>query len=318
MSTLQQFHVDQALTNVSVDFSNNGNYIAEQVAPLVPVLKQSDFYFVFSKEKLRRFNTTIAPGADFPRIDLNMDKRGYFFENGHGLEYPIPDQLRSNADPATQLDVQATKTLTEDILIDQEYNLAQVALNTTTLSNAGASGTTLSTTAQWSDFINSDPIPVIDAAKVTVANNIARYPNAMAINDVVYLKLRNHPKVIDRFKYTSNGVRTPLSQDELRQALGLDYLFVGTARYNSAPEGEADALTSIWPNNAYLFYRPTNPGLMEPAFMYTFLWTGQGFGQLMARYREQWRVQDVLQIQKYYIQQYIAIGAVYYWLNASA
>lgn len=317
-ASLQQVHVDAALSQISVDFSNRMGYVAEQVAPLVPVQKQSDFYYVMGKQKLRRFDTTVSPGSDFQRIDLEWDKKGYFFENGHGLEFAIPDQLRANADPGAQLDVQATKTLTENILIDQEYLLAQGPLASGNLTANGITNTTLSGTNQWSDYFNSDPITVIDLAKTTVLNQVAVVPNAAVVNDKLFFTLRNHPRIIDRVKYTGSGVRSPLSQDELRQALGLDYLFVATARYQTAHEGQADALGPIWGNHFYLFYRPANPGLMEPAFMYTLLWVGQGFGQLMSRYREQWRVQDVLQLQKYYLQQIISPGSAYVFISATS
>jgi hypothetical protein len=318
MPTQQQVHVDAALTQISVDFSNNGGYIAESMFPIVNVKNASDLYFFMSKQKFRRYNTVLAPGSDFKRIDLEYDKRGYYFTDGHGLELAIPDQIRANADPAAQLDIQATRLLTDVLLVDQEYNIAQNLLSTgAQLTTLGVTYTTLSGTGQWSDFGNSDPIPVIDAAKVTVANQVGVYPNAMTISDSVFIQLRNHPKVKQNFAYTGD-TQKPLSPDQLKEVLGLKYLFIGTARYNSAVEGRTDALSPLWGRNAVLFYRPDAPGLMEPAFGYTFLWTGQGFGQLIARYREQWRTQDVLQVQKYYVQQVVVPGSAYAWVNAIA
>ncbi|KKM62911.1 hypothetical protein LCGC14_1516840, partial [marine sediment metagenome] len=46
--TARQSHIDRALTNVSVAYSN-ADYIGPQVFPTVPVQKQSDKFFVFTK-----------------------------------------------------------------------------------------------------------------------------------------------------------------------------------------------------------------------------------------------------------------------------
>ena len=43
--TVSDVHTNAAMANVSIAF-RNGMYIAEQVAPVVPVTKKSDFYYV--------------------------------------------------------------------------------------------------------------------------------------------------------------------------------------------------------------------------------------------------------------------------------
>ena len=319
-SSTQAVHVDAALTQISVDFSNDklGGYVSEGVFPVVNVKNASDFAFYMSKQKLRRYNTVIGPGADFPRLSLEYDKRLWYFADGHGVEVAIPDQIRANADPAAQLDIQSTRLATETVLVDQEYNLAQGILGTAALLSAnGITYVTLSGTNQWSSGNTSDPLVDVENAKITVANQAAVYPNAMVISDAVYIALRTHPRIREYFKYPGQAMK-PLSVDQLREYFGLEYMFVGAPRYQTSADGAADALAPIWGKNAVLFYRPANPGLMEPSFGYTFLWTGQGFGQLVARYREQWKVQDVLQCQKYYSQTIVTAGAAYAWLNASA
>ena len=43
-----QVHVDRPLTNISVAYLQNDNdYIADKVFPVVPVMKQSDRFFVY-------------------------------------------------------------------------------------------------------------------------------------------------------------------------------------------------------------------------------------------------------------------------------
>ena len=47
--TAQQVHIDQALTNIAIRYSNE-KYVFDQIFPRVPVQKQTDKFFKFTKE----------------------------------------------------------------------------------------------------------------------------------------------------------------------------------------------------------------------------------------------------------------------------
>lgn len=315
--TTQQWHIDEPLSNVSVDYTNM-DYVAEEFFPVVPIPNKTGYFYQFSKEKFDVENTNAPKGSDYTRITLDQDKKGYFISEPSGLEFQITDEDRENADPGASLEIQGTKTLTEKVLLQEEYNLPTNVLSSSQLSSLSITNTTLSGTSQWSDYINSDPITVIDNAKITVANQIGRYPNSMVFSDYGAVKLRNHPRVIERVKYTGNGVRQMISESELKDLLGLDNLYIAKARYNTANPGVTTSLGAVWGKNAYLFYRPKSPALMEPAFGYTFMWLSGPFKSIIRRYREERRNSDILQIKKYYTQQVVTPGAAYVWLNAWA
>jgi hypothetical protein len=58
----RDLHIDTALTNVTVSY-NPGGFIADIVAPVVPVSKESDKYYVWSREEtLRTFEDLRADG----------------------------------------------------------------------------------------------------------------------------------------------------------------------------------------------------------------------------------------------------------------
>jgi hypothetical protein len=68
--TQNQVHVDAILTNISVAyFQQNQNFIATRVFPVVPVSKQSDKFFTYTKndwfrdEAQRRADATESAGG---------------------------------------------------------------------------------------------------------------------------------------------------------------------------------------------------------------------------------------------------------------
>ena len=96
-------HIDAALTSVSVAYQNN-EFIAELVAPTVPVRKQSDRYFVLDPDHSAQRETLDyrAPGAEAREVDFALSSDSYYCED-HALETAIPDEERDNADLAVML-----------------------------------------------------------------------------------------------------------------------------------------------------------------------------------------------------------------------
>ena len=55
MPTMQNAHIDRAMTNISVAYLQEANaFIADKVFPIVPVKRQSDVYYQYSKEDFMR------------------------------------------------------------------------------------------------------------------------------------------------------------------------------------------------------------------------------------------------------------------------
>src|SRR3972149_5785823 len=70
--TAQQVHIDQPLTNISIAYLP-GDFIAGMVFPNVPVQKQSDKYFIYTKaDWLRREAGPRAPGTRARRGDYGL------------------------------------------------------------------------------------------------------------------------------------------------------------------------------------------------------------------------------------------------------
>lgn len=326
MLTPSTIHVDQALSQISVAYTNP-DLVAEELFPVVPVDKQSDLFFKFSKQHFRSYEDAHRPGADVNEIPIDMDDRGNYFCDGHALDYPIPDAVAANADPGADLDIEITLKVTEAIRLNEEINAAAKITTANISQNETDAGIT-----QWTDFINSDPFVAVDTAKSTVRKSTGLLPNRLLLSEYGYLQIRNHPKLIDRVKYTQTGARRPLTPEELGEAFGVEKVVVAGALKQTAAAGRADALDYIWGKDALLFYRPATPSKRTAALGYTFVWmvkvgadgkmrgdiSSNTGGFLVRRYRYERRRSDVIGVEFYYDQNFIDTNAAYLFHNVVA
>ncbi|MGO8733465.1 MAG: hypothetical protein ACLQVM_11795 [Terriglobia bacterium] len=311
MPSLNQLHVDEALTQISIAYRNQA-FVAEDVMPVVPVMKKNDVFFKFSKQHFRSYKDAYAAGQRAQQIEVDLDARGFYMADGHALEDSITDDEREQADPGAQLEVEKTEKLTNIIALNEEIAFFSNVVNTTVISqNANLQSTP---TSQWSDYVNSDPVAEVLKQRRAVQQQIGDFPNTMLISQPVLDTLANHPRILDRVKYTANGARNQLDEQDLARVFKVDKVLVSAALYQQSPEGEADNLGYIMGKNAMLFYRPPRPGIRVPTFGYTFFWAKRS-GVL--RWRELSLESDFIRVKKFYAQQVVAANAAYLWLNAT-
>jgi len=307
MPSLNQIHVDEALTQISIAYRNQA-FVAEEVLPVVPVMKKNDVFFKFSKQHFRAYKDAYAAGQRAQQIEVDLDARGFYMADGHALEDSITDDEREQADPSAQIEIEKTEKLTNIIALNEEINLFNNILTTANITQ----NVTLSGTSKWSDYVNSDPVSVVLAARRTVQQQIGDFPNYLLLSQAVLDTLANHPRILDRVKYTANGARHQLDEQDLARVFKVDKVLVSAAIYQTSNEGEADSLGYLMGNNALLFYRPPRPGLRVPSLGYTFFWAKRS-GVL--RWRELSLESDFLRVKKYYAQQLVAPSAAYLWLS---
>ena len=311
MPDISMVHIDQALTEVSVAYRNT-QYVADSVFPVVPVSKQSNKYFIYSKDNFRTLDDARRPGARANEIEWTLSTDTYYCE-GHALAQAIPDELRANADQAIDVDVDTTEVLTDLVYLQREILVASKATDSGVITQSA----TLSGNSQWSDYTNSDPITAIEDQKATILKQIGHLPNSILVSYPVFKTLRNHPKIIDRFKYSQVAVVQP---DHLKSVFNVDNFYIGSAIKNLAKEGASDNLDYIWGKNALLFYRPPAPGRRTVSLGYQFslAFGANNGGFFVKRYRDEARTADVVEVQLYFDAKVVAANAAYLWLSAVA
>ena len=311
MADISLQYLDQPLNNVSVGYKND-DYFAERIFPVVPVKKQSGRYWVFGKEKFKQYETIRHAGAEAREIaPWSLSNNAYFCDD-HSLKDKISDEERANAD-STDVEINTAENLTDAILLDLEIRAANLVLG------GAVPNTTLSGTSQWSDYVNSDPVAAIEAQKMTLKKAIARTPNTLAVSYPVFSSLRQHPKIVDRFKYTEvGGVLDPQS---LKTVFGVDNFWVLGAEYDTANEGQSPSLDFVWGKHAVLAYVVPEPRRREMTLGYIFRWLFGApdlAGTLTKRYRVEAKSADVVEVHRYDDIQLVAPQAGFVFLNATA
>ncbi len=309
MPDVTQVHIDTALTNVSVAYRNR-DYIADAVAPLIPVRKQSDKYFIYDPERefLRVTPDARAPGAEATEVDFQLSTESYFCED-HALEAAIPDEERENADPPLQPDIDRTELLADKIALNREVALEQL------LRTASGINSHSLDPVEWWNNPDSDPLAQIRDACQTVFAYAQRRPNAAVLPYAIFDALRHHPKVVERIKYTTADV---VGEELLARLLDLDRVLVPCAFRNLARRGQAPVIAPVWGNTAWLLYVPPRPALKQIMAVATFIWSGPAGsvdGWLVERWREPRRKADMIRVQRYYDHKLIAPAAIYRFDN---
>lgn len=277
-------HIDAILTNISVAYiQNTANFIADKVFPVVPVDKKSDLYFTYTKadwfrdEAQKRADGTASAGSGYGLTTASYQADVFAFHKDIG------DQTRANADNPLNPDMEATQFVTQRLLLRREvqwtndfFKTGVWATDVTGTGTANVAGT------YWSDYVNSptsytsDPIAQVENAKASVLSTTGYEPNTFVLGYKVFQVLKNHPMLIDRYKYTQAGAI--VTEDLLAQLFGVERVLVAKAVVNSANEGATASLGFVAGNSALLCYSAPNPGLLTPSAGYTFMWTGVSGG----------------------------------------
>lgn len=279
--TQSDLHVDVPLTNISVAYlQDESAYVADRVFPRVPVQKQSDLYWKYHKSEWRRTDVERrAPSTETPGVGWNVETAQYF-AHVYGVHKDIDDQLRANADSPFNLNRDATRFVTDQLLLKRDIDWSNTYFASgvwdTDLSGV-ASSPTSGEFLRW-DESGSDPIGDVTSEVIALRENTGMSPNTLVVNPYVLHALRNHADILERIKYTQRGI---VSEDLLASLFGVDKILVTWASLNTGerfqdPSSSDDNATYQFINgrHALLVYANPNPSLMTPSGGYTFTWNG--------------------------------------------
>jgi hypothetical protein len=297
--TQSDLHINQPLTNVSVAYIQKADaFIATKVFPNVPVQKQSDLYWKYSKSDWRRTDVQRrAPSTETPGVGWTVDTDTYF-AHVYGVHKDIDDQLRANADSNFKLDSDATSFVTNQLLLKRDLDWAA------TFFKAGVWGTDYTGVGatpgtdeflQW-NLATSDPIVQMAGLQIDFVQQTGYKANTMVVGANVLKALKNHPGIIERIKYTQKGI---VSTDLIASLFEVDKILVSYATVAAGPnvpDAKAQDAAATYgficdPNSVLLCYTPSSPSIMQPAAGYTFTWngylSGNSQGIRMSRFRQE-------------------------------
>lgn len=282
-------YVSRPLTSMSVAYAQDQNqFVADRVFPIVPVARQADQYWVYTREDWnraqmkKRADNAESQGAGFGTT------RDTYFAHVWALHVDIGDQTRANVEQPMDMDRDATNFLTLQGLLRREQIFAStymtsgvwsfsydgVASGATAVASLDPTSNANNNVLQWNDA-SSNPIEDVRRAKTYMILRTGIKPNKLVLGQQVYDALVDHPDLIDRIKYgQSPGSTSIVNKTTLAALFEVDEVLVSAAINNTAEEGATESNSFFLGKNALLVYAPRRPGLMTPSAGYTFVWRG--------------------------------------------
>jgi hypothetical protein len=269
-NTLAQARViNPVLTGIAQGF-NAHNLVGNMLFPEVPVNLRAGQILTFGKEEFMQYSgLQRAPGAQTKRVQFGYAGSPFALVD-YSLEGSLPiETLQEGLSSANgfSIDGAAVAINKTQKIMARRLELQQAALATTLGNYPAANRKTLSGTAQLSDLTSnvSDPINEIEIGKDVIRAAIGMRPNTLVMGARVLQSMRQHPKIIDRMKYTGRDVPT---LEILKGLFDIENIVVGEA----VTATDAGVFSDIWGKHIVLAYTSTGSiaDMGEPTFGYTY------------------------------------------------
>lgn len=281
--TAKDLHIDTHLTQIAINYRPMG-MIADQIAPIVRVAKQSNRYPIWSRgDALRVPKDKRSPGVEANKIVRNVSSDTYFADN-YALKTGLTIEDIENADEVfrSQLAEGNTQFLVSQLMLAYEKRVASLVTST---SNVGSSSTV---TSAWTEHANGNSNPLGDCwtALYNIEDATSIKANSAVWGNKAWREFRQHADVIDILY--GNAAAPPgstryASQEQARAIFDLDRFLVGGVYENTDEEGQSDntpTLSSMWDDEALFYFAPLAPSLNDPSFLYSFRWNRPGLANM--------------------------------------
>lgn len=278
--TAGDVHVNTPLTNFAQKYLQDSNmFVGMTAMPNLPVAKQSDLYYEFSRADFfrdqaeERADGTESAGGGFKLATNPYLARVYAFHKD------VTDRQRANQDTPIQLDNSATQFVALKLMIRRE-RLFQAAFMA---ANVWFNGGTVASAGQNVDWSSSAADPIVDVRTAIrgVHGRTGLRPNKMIISRAGWDTLLDNDAVLARI---TGGATTAMPAMVMRELIAqlfeLDAIFVMDSVVNTGGETSGSDINAnestafIAPDNALVYYAPNSVGLEEPTAGVQFSWTG--------------------------------------------
>lgn len=255
MPALGEVHVSQPLTNFALQLQNRA-FVAEQVFPVIPVVKESDVYYTFSREELRDMDTLRAPGALAKEIEWVPSTSTYTAQE-YAMRHLLPDRIRNNADAPVRPQMNTVSKIMKWIMLGQEKRVQAIAQDGTN------SVATVAASPKWdgtSPTIEKD----IDTAKDSVRDSAGVEPNAILLAENVKDVVKRDTTLRGLIQYVINlgaGNRDLLMNGELPPVMFNLAIIIAGSVEDTSKIGAASSISKIWGDSVPVFYREMAPSL---------------------------------------------------------
>ena len=262
MPQVSDVHIDTPLTNFAVKLGVGGGFAADDIFPLIPVKKDSDKFFIFSRdEELSDDFETIASDRDLANeIDWSVTDDTYSADS-HRLRHFVSDKIMRNADsPIRPLQI-ATAVLVGKLRLGLEKRVETLVTDTSAITDV-TPGT------KWDATSGVDIEGDIDFGKETMAVACGMEPNIIVLPPDIAKVVKKDPTVRDLIKFTQNDL---LVNGDLPPTIWNMKVIIPGSLQNSANAGQTPNIGRVWDSgHVGLYWVDPNPGIETASVGYQF------------------------------------------------
>jgi len=278
-SVQRELHIDTHLTNLAINYRPQ-NFIADQIAPIVQVDKESNSYPIFSRfENFAIEDTSRARGNEAKKITRSVSSANYSVKN-FALGFDVAVEDLANMDQAFrgELDLGAAKYLVGKLGLDYEKRVI-------TLANLAASvSTTFVPSSAWNvsgtaTAPGGDPYSQVMQMIEQVYSTVGQRPNSILCGWKAWNYMRRNFNMRNLIKGLNNGGGT-LLRDSVASIFEVDRFIVSEALWHTQNENttaSSMSLTNPIADKIFVYYAPSAPSREDPSWMYSFRWTPNGY-----------------------------------------
>jgi len=294
-------HIDAPLSNLAVQYRNL-QFVADMVFPIVPVVKESDKYYIFGREELKEVDTHRAVGTASNEIDWDVTTGSYSAEE-YSLRKLLADRTVRNADAPIRPRITTMNKLMRLIMLGYEKRVMNLVTGSALASYRS------NPTIKWdgtSPTIESD----VDTAKASVRLNAGVEPNRILMNDQVKDVVKRDSTVRNLIRYTIQGSagQELLVNGDLPPVLWNLAVTLAMAAEDTAKKGATASISRIWPDDVLVWYAEPSPSLEALSLGYTFRVIG---GSVVKTWRDEERDGEMIQPSIIQAEKMVATAAGY-------
>lgn len=237
--------VDRVLTTYSEKFDPTG-FIADKFLTEMQVDKWTGLLGSYDNSHLKLVTSRIFDRSGYrtvPAVGYDINKTYQVFN--HGLRDFVTERDRDEVEDPFNAKLDVTDGLRSLLKIEKEFIASTLGRNDNSFVSTNIK--TLTGTAQWNDFENSDPKKDIVDAQTSVFNTAHKPITHAVIPWPVAQTLRSHPQYTGI--YGTTGKFRPLTFEELSNVLGIPNILIPQSIYVDGTDAERE----FWAKDVILY-----------------------------------------------------------------
>lgn len=254
------------LTNFSIKYGNEqDSYVARKLFPERKVPNRTGSFYIMSRDGQRADNTIAPSGSEARAGGFSFSLKTFTLAEHAWKDLILERDARDMDVSIGDLNKTQAEVNKDKLLLGMEIAAATKA--TTSSNYPSALVTALSAGSTWADA-SSDPMEEIRALSQAIFDASGFYPNSAIANQKTFHLLGQHAGVRDYMKFVEKGRPDSTS---LASLFGWSNVWVANATKNTALQGAADVLASVWSDNMVLAYVNPSAGLKSVTYGMTLM-----------------------------------------------